>query len=43
MTVFGWVGWWIGNKFGPTAGFLLSGVGSLVGVYIGWRISRDYL
>ena len=43
MTVFGSIGWWLGAKFGFLAGFLLSGVGSIVGVYVGWRIARDYM
>jgi len=43
MTVLGWVGWWIGARFGFTAAFLMSGVGSMAGVYVGWRIHRDYL
>ena len=43
MTVFGWVGWWIGAKIDFMTGFVLSGVGSMAGVYVGWRINRDYL
>jgi hypothetical protein len=43
MTVLGWVGWWLGDQFGITAAFILGGVGSLLGVYVGWRINRDYL
>jgi hypothetical protein len=43
MTTLGWVGWWIGDKIGIMAGFLLSGIGSVVGIYVGWRINRDYL
>ena len=43
MTVFGWIGWWLGANFGFLAGFVLSGIGSVAGVYIGWRINRDYL
>ena len=42
MTVLGWVGWWLGAKMGFTTGFVLSGIGSVVGVYAGWRINRDY-
>lgn len=42
MTVLGWVGWWIGAKAGFAAAFILSGVGSMAGVYVGWRIARDY-
>ena len=42
MTVAGWIGWWLGERFGMLTAFVLSGVGSMVGVYAGWRISRDY-
>ncbi len=43
MTILGWIGWWIGDKIGLTTGFVFSGIGSLTGVYVGWRINRDYL
>jgi hypothetical protein len=43
ITVLSAVGWWIGKKIGIMTGYILSGVGSLVGVYVGWRINRDYL
>ncbi len=43
MTVLGWVGWWIGARIGFMPAFLLSGIGSILGVYVGWRINRDYL
>jgi len=43
MTVLGWIGWWIGDKIGFMTGFVLSGIGSVAGVYVGWRINRDYL
>jgi len=42
ITLFSWIGWWAGAPFGFFTGFLLSGVGSLIGVYVGWRIHRDY-
>ena len=42
LTLFSWLGWWAGAPFGFFTGFLLSGVGSLIGVYVGWRINRDY-
>jgi hypothetical protein len=42
MTVFSSVGWWIGDKVGFMTAFVLSGIGGMVGVYIGWRINRDY-
>jgi len=43
VVIFGWFGWWLGHRFGLMAAYLLSFVGSLAGVYVGWRISRDYL
>lgn len=35
-------GWHIGEPFGILAAFLLSGFASLFGVYVGWRINRDF-
>jgi hypothetical protein len=43
MTILGWTGWWIGARVGLMTAFILSGIGSMVGVYAGWRINRDYL
>jgi hypothetical protein len=43
MTVLGWLGWWIGAKVGLMTALTLSGIGSILGVYVGWRINRDYL
>ena len=43
VTVFGWLGWWIGARFGVMTGYVLSSLGSIVGVYVGWRINRDYM
>ena len=42
MAVLGTIGWWVGNKFGMVTAFVLSGIGSMAGVYVGWRINRDY-
>lgn len=43
LTIGGWAGWWLGGQFGLTVAFILSSIGSIVGVYAGWRIHRDYL
>ena len=43
VTVFGWLGWWLGAQLGVMTGYVLGGIGSMAGVYIGWRINRDYL
>ena len=42
MTVIGSAGWWLGEKVGFMTAFILSGIGSMAGVYLGWRINRDY-
>jgi hypothetical protein len=43
IIVFGWIGWWIGAKIGVMTAYVLSALGSMAGVYVGWRIYRDYL
>jgi len=44
MVVFGWIGWWIGSKLGDfMTAYWISSLGSIVGVYVGWRTNRDYL
>ncbi len=43
MTILGWIGWWLGAKIGLMTAFLVSGLGSMIGVYLGWRIYRDFL
>jgi hypothetical protein len=39
----GMVGWWLGGYVGIMTAFLVSGVGSVLGVYAGWRVAREYL
>lgn len=41
-TLGGYVGWWSGEQcgFGFFANFLLSGLGSILGVYAGWKLAR---
>ncbi len=43
LTIGGWLGWWGGAQVGLTTAFILSSIGSVAGVYVGWRIHRDYL
>jgi len=43
VTVFGWIGWWLGDSFGLMTAYLVGFIGSLVGVYVGCRINRDYI
>lgn len=39
----GWIGWGLGERFGLFTAFMLSLVGTAVGVYAANRISRAYL
>jgi hypothetical protein len=45
MTLGGWLGWWAGECMGfeLMGTFLISSFGSLVGVYVAWRVLTDYL
>ncbi|CAA6679859.1 MULTISPECIES: hypothetical protein [unclassified Lentimonas] len=43
LTVFSYLGWWLGAPYGIYAAFAFSSTMSLFGVYAGWRINRDYL
>ena len=45
MTVGGYLGWWAGEciGFGLMGAFLVSSLGSAVGIYVAWRFMRDYL
>jgi hypothetical protein len=43
MTIAGAVGWWLGSRVGIMTAFALSTVGSIAGIYLGWRINRHYL
>ena len=40
VNVFGALGWWVGEQFGMGTAVIASGIGSILGVYIGWRIAR---
>ena len=42
-TVFSLAGGWLGRPYGLTAAWLAGFAGSLIGVYIGCRIKRDYM
>jgi hypothetical protein len=44
MTAGGYVGWWVGDYFdlGLMTTFLVSSLGSAVGIFVVWRIMRDY-
>ena len=45
MTLGGYVGWFAGEYMGLglMATLLVSSLGSAAGVYVAWRIMRDYL
>lgn len=45
MTLGGYVGWWAGEYvgLGLMGAFLVSSLGSAVGVYLVWRILSEYL
>ena len=42
MMIFSSIGWWLGAKVGFMTAFFLSGLGSIVGIFVGWKIARDY-
>ena len=39
----GWIGWAMGDRLGVMAAFMLSVIGTAVGVYVARRITRRYL
>lgn len=45
MTLGGYVGWWAGEAigFGLMGTFLVSSLGSIVGVVVAWKIMVSYL
>ena len=43
ITIFGWVGWWLGAHIGFMTAYAVSFIGSLIGVYAGVRINQAYL
>ena len=40
INVFGAFGWWLGEPFGLLTAFIAGGIGSILGVYIGWAVAR---
>lgn len=42
VMLFSSIGWWLGSYLGLMGAWIISGLGSLLGVYCGWRIARDY-
>ncbi len=43
MTVGGWGGWWLGAHIGFFTAYMVSVIGSGVGLYAALRFTRDYL
>jgi hypothetical protein len=45
MTAGGYVGWWAGEYIGLElmGTFLVSSCGSIAGVFLAWKIGRDFL
>jgi hypothetical protein len=43
VNVGGYIGWALCEQFGLMFAFFASGVGSVLGVYAGWRVARHYL
>ena len=45
MTVGGYLGWWAGENlgFGLMGTFLISSLGSLIGIFVAWKATTDYL
>jgi hypothetical protein len=43
VNVFGALGWWLGEQFGDGWAIILGGIGSILGVYVGWAAARRFL
>ena len=43
LVIGGWIGWWIGRYVGIWTALLVSTIGSLAGIYVVYRLTRDYL
>lgn len=43
ITIFSSIGWALGEHFGFMTAYWTSFVGSVVGVFVGCRINRDYI
>jgi uncharacterized membrane protein YeaQ/YmgE (transglycosylase-associated protein family) len=42
-TLGGWIGWWAGAHAGTMTAFIVSMVGTGLGIYAGKRIADEYL
>ena len=41
-TIGSYLGWFLGDRFGLMTAFWLSGAGSLLGVWAGWKIAQRF-
>jgi hypothetical protein len=41
-TLGGWLGYWLGDALGVMTAYWLSGLGSLLGIYVGWKLNHEY-
>lgn len=40
VNIGGYIGWEVGEPYGVTPAFLGGSVGSILGVYVGWKLAR---
>ncbi len=43
LNVGGYFGWELGEPYGMGAAFIVSSVGSIIGLIAGWKLARRYL
>lgn len=43
LNVLGALGWSLGSPYGIGVAFILSGIGSILGLYLGWLAARRLL
>jgi hypothetical protein len=42
-SILGAIGWALGMRIGTGTAWVLSSIGSIAGVFVGWKIIRNYL
>jgi hypothetical protein len=43
LNVGSYLGWIAGEPFGLMTAFIISGLGTMIGVWAGWKVARAYL
>ena len=43
MTAGSYAGWALGENFGIMTAFVISTIGSIIGIFAGWYINKEYL